>query len=132
MIAVHRCPLVGDGDRCRGLLGRHVVEQNRVGPRLERLRELVEVGCLHVHEPSGPRGLRQSHRLRNAEHGEVVVLEHDPVGQVAAMVHRSPRPHRGLLEGTQTGRGLTGVPDARGSTEGRRVGKASRVARYAG
>ena len=52
------------------------------------------------------------HRLGDAEVAEVVVLDQDPLGQVAAVVHAATGAHRRLLEGAQARRRLAGVPDA--------------------
>ncbi len=49
--------------------------------------------------------------LGDAEAGEVVVLEHHPVREVAAVVPAAAGPHRRLLERAQAGRRLAGVPD---------------------
>src|SRR3546814_11297799 len=84
----------------------------RVGAGLEGLGQLVGVRGLDVHELAGPGRLGRGDRLGDAEQGQVVVLEHDPLGEVAAVVHRSARPHSSLLEGAQARCRLAGVPDA--------------------
>ena len=61
----------------------------------------------------------------DVEHGEVVVLEHHPVREVAPVVGPAAGPHRRLLQRAQARDGLAGVPDER--RRGRRPRRTRRV-----
>src|SRR5690606_23400796 len=76
------------------LVGAHVVEQQGVGARPERLADLLEAVALDVHGAAWPPQPGGADGVGDAEPGEVVVLEEDPVGQVAAVVGAAAGPHR--------------------------------------
>ena len=90
----------------------HVVEQHQVRPRLHGRHHLLEGVALHVHALARPAVAGPAHRLVDAEGGQVVVLEHHPVRQVAPVVDPAAGPHGRLLQRPQARRGLARVPDA--------------------
>ena len=128
-MTVHGGPPVGEVDGGLGLLGGHVVEEHRVGPGVEGLLQLVEVAGLHVDHPARPGPLRGGHPLRDAEDGEVVVLEHHPVREVGPVVAGAAGADRRLLERAQPRRRLARVPDA--SRAARAAASANRRVRVA-
>ena len=66
----------------------------------------------------GQRACARRTASRDADAGEVVVLDQHELGERATMVHAAAGAHRRLLDRTQTGQRLAGVPDPRHGTRG--------------
>ena len=93
------------------LVGSHVVEQHHAWrPR----RSPPRTCSTRSHSTStvrpGHSARARAHRVGDADAGEVVVLHQHEVRQRAAVVHAAAGAHRGLLERTQAGQRLAGVP----------------------
>src|SRR6188508_1534150 len=90
-------------DRGSQLVGAHVVEQDRLGSRGERLRHLLERVALDLDREW--RGSAQPlDRARDRARGpEVVVLDEDPVVEAETVVPTAARRDRMLLERTEPG-----------------------------
>ncbi len=93
-------------------LGRHVVEQDQIGVRRDGLFDLVEAITFDVKRTPWPPVASLFDRFADRHTDEMVVLEHQPSAEVAAMVATSAGAGGGLFEAAQAGRGLAGIPDA--------------------
>src|SRR3546814_4985189 len=84
-------------DVCSSDLGAEVVEQDGVAACLERDAEALDVVHLHVDGAGRPGVAGPADGLVDADGGQVVVLEHDPVGEVAAVAGPPAGAHGRLL-----------------------------------
>src|SRR5262245_58200512 len=107
--------LARDPDRLRDRLGRHVVEQQNVGPRVERLFDLFERRDLDFDLVQVARGFAgAADGLGDAAgHRQMVVFDQHAVVQSHAMIAPAADAHRVLLQHPQPRRRLAGVDDLR-------------------
>ena len=104
-------PAVDDADGLGHVLVAHVVQHDDVGTGLYGLPDHVQVLYLHLDLPDeGGVGPGHLHGLLHAACGvDVVVLQHDAVGQVVAVVGAAAQTHGVLLEDAHAGSGFPGV-----------------------
>ena len=81
-------------DRCGG----HVVEQQRISTSLQRFANLVESLALDVHGTPRPQRTRRRHGASDVSAGQMVVFQHDPVTEIAAVIPASTSPHGSPLD----------------------------------
>ena len=102
------------GDEGHGLLHGirvHIVEHDDVGPSLHGFAHLVQGLGLHLDlAHKGRIGAGPGHRLADAAGGaDVVVLEHDAVGQVVAVVRAAAHGDGVFFKNAHVGRRFAGI-----------------------
>ena len=112
--------------RCRrnsntlaNLIGRHVVEQQCIGTCGQRFVNLFDRVAFNMHRARWPHRARTRNSIGNTEQRDVVVLQQNPIGKIAAVVTTTTGAHCGLFKNSKTRRGLACVPYVGSATLGR-------------
>ena len=110
-------------DRFAHLAHREVVDQDDLGPRLDRFL----AGCARfststaMRRPCGAWSARPADALAHAAHqGDVVVLDQDPRRQIRSVVVAASGTHGVFFQGAHAGHGLARIGDAQLGAAGRR------------